>query len=139
MLRIVSQAFFWRFYILSEKNLAYPLVESTNYTDYWRELTDTICNLVLLTRPITTKHENQRFKKGKQDWTIKDQIKKVQEECLEIIEADAQNDQKHFAEENLDLLFATITQLHKSHLTGTEIKFAVETCLAKFQKRNWLF
>lgn len=115
------------------------VVESTNYTDYWRELTDTICKLILLTRPITVQHQNQRTQNGEEDWTIKDQLNKVQEECLEIIEADTQSNQKHFAEENLDLLFATITQLHKSQLSNTEIKFAVATCLSKFQKRGWLF
>ncbi len=123
---------------MNGKTTTYPLVESTNYTDYWRELTDTICRLVQLTRPITIKHQNQRSQAGKQDWTLKDQLNKIQEECLEVMESDGL-DLEHFAEENLDLLFATITQLHKSQLTDQDIKFAVGSCLAKFQKRNWLF
>ena len=114
------------------------LVESTNYTDYWRELTDTICKLVQLTRPITVQHQNQRFQEGKNDWSLKDQLNKIQEECLEVMESDGM-DLENFAEENLDLLFATLTQLHKSNLSGTNIKFAIGLCLAKFQKRGWLF
>ena len=115
------------------------LEEFSNYTDYWRELTETICKLVQLTRPITVQHQNQRAQNGKDStWPLIDQLKKVPEECLEIMQADARNDQENFNEENLDLLFATLTTLHISNLTDNQIKFAVGLCLAKFHKRGWL-
>ncbi len=115
------------------------LVDSTNYIDYWKELTSTICKLVELTRTITTKQQNQRYQAGKDDWTEEDQLSKVSEECFEIIKANYHQGQNEYAEENLDLLFATLNQLHRSNLTEQQIIFAVGTCLAKFQKRGWLF
>ena len=115
------------------------LETSSNYHDYWRELTDTICKLIQLTRTITTQHENQRGQLGKEpEWSFIEQLGNVQEECLEIIQADSWGDQKQFAEENLDLLFSTLTTLHKTKLTEQQIKWAVGTCLVKFHKRGWL-
>lgn len=118
----------------------YPLVDSSNYTEYLDELSDTINKLVEMTRSITTKHENQRAKEGKEpEWSEFDQCSKVAEEAFEVLKANYLEGQKKYGEENLDLLFSTLTQLHKAKLTPMEIKFSIGTCLSKFHKRGWLF
>lgn len=116
------------------------LVESTNYTDYWRELTDTICKLVQLTRPITLKRHKQFLEKnGPISNPLESQIKKVLEESFEVVFAESEGNHEHFCEELLDLLFAGTSTIHVSEISDSDIKFAVGFCLAKFQKRGWLF
>ena len=109
------------------------LVESSNYHDYWRELTDHICKLVQLTRTITTQLENQRGQVP-----LYKHISKVVEEALEVQHANTSGTQAEFNEENMDLLFAVLATIHRGDLTDQNIKFAVGTCLTKFHKRGWL-
>lgn len=97
------------------------------------EITNNFSQLVLITKPITKKHQYQH--EGK--WPLSDQYLKVHEETVEAAKGFNRN-LTGWREEHLDMMFSMLTLFHLHDFTRDEIFNAILDCVKKFYKRGWI-
>lgn len=104
------------------------------YLEYWKELNNSVQDLIKVTQFITTGAEN---KKGV--WDMTDQYKHINQEVHEaLMEYLSGNSSDDEIDEDMDILMTALTIFHKKGYTAMDIKFSTSRMIKKYVRRRFL-
>jgi NTP pyrophosphatase (non-canonical NTP hydrolase) len=84
-------------------------------------------------------NKNEILNLDNNKWTFAEIAGKVDEECIELVEALTSFDQEHIAEEALDVIQVAMGLLDKLSCGDMDLKKEIEIHNAKLKGRGWEF